>query len=289
MVDFVYMRDLTYSIPRNLALMTAGSALIAFAVKAVALPHGFVSGGASGLALLSYYVSDALSPGVWYFLVNVPMFVIGYLGVSRRFFLYSIFGMAVSSLFIDLIQYTAPIQDHWLAVLAAGTIFGAGAGIALRSLGSTGGLDMVSVTLNHKFNIPIGKVSFTFNLVLLTTSMFFLSVDRALYSLAMVFIAAQVVEYFLKLFNRRKMVIVISNRNEEIAEAILKKMGRGATFLSGRGAYTGEPREVLFTVINDIELRRLERIVYGIDKNAFTIIENTFNVIGYRFSKLKVY
>jgi uncharacterized membrane-anchored protein YitT (DUF2179 family) len=98
-----------------------------------------------------------------------------------------------------------------------------------------------------------------------------------------------VVEYFLKLFNRRKMVIVISNRNEEIAEAILKKMGRGATFLSGRGAYTGEPREVLFTVINDIELRRLERIVYGIDKNAFTIIENTFNVIGYRFSKLKVY
>ena len=283
------MRDYTYSIPRNLVLMTVGSALIAFAVKAVALPHGLVSGGGSGLSLLAYYVTDIFSPGVWYFLVNVPMFIIGYIGVSRRFFLYSCFGMAICALFIDLIDYTAPIHDPWLAVLAAGTIFGAGAGTALRSLGSTGGLDMVSVTLNHKFNIPIGKVSFGFNLVLLSSSMFFLSVDRALYSLAMVFIAAQVVEYFLKLFNRRKMVIVISDKNHEIAEEIMNKMGRGVTYLSGRGAYTEEPRDILLTVINEIELKRLERIVYGIDANAFTIIENTFNVIGYRFSKRKVY
>jgi uncharacterized membrane-anchored protein YitT (DUF2179 family) len=283
------MRDYTYSITRNLVLMTVGSAIIAFAVKAVALPHGLVSGGASGLSLLIFYVTGVLSPGIWYFLVNLPMFIIGFAGVSGRFFLYSCYGMGVCALFIDLIDYTAPIHDPWLAVLAAGTVFGAGAGTALRSLGSTGGLDMVSVTLNHKFNIPIGKVSFTFNLVLLSSSMFFLSVDRALYSLAMVFTAAMVMEYFLKLFNRRKMVLVISEKSAEISSAVMNELRRGVTFLSGRGAYTEEPRDVLLTVINEIELKRLERIIYGIDGDAFTIVENTFDVIGHRFSKLKVY
>jgi uncharacterized membrane-anchored protein YitT (DUF2179 family) len=238
---------------------------------------------------LIFYVTGVLSPGIWYFLVNLPMFIIGFAGVSGRFFLYSCYGMGVCALFIDLIDYTAPIHDPWLAVLAAGTVFGAGAGTALRSLGSTGGLDMVSVTLNHKFNIPIGKVSFTFNLVLLSSSMFFLSVDRALYSLAMVFTAAMVMEYFLKLFNRRKMVLVISEKSAEISSAVMNELRRGVTFLSGRGAYTEEPRDVLLTVINEIELKRLERIIYGIDGDAFTIVENTFDVIGHRFSKLKVY
>jgi uncharacterized membrane-anchored protein YitT (DUF2179 family) len=283
------MRSISYSVPFNLLLMTVGSSILAFGVKAIALPYGLVSGGASGLSLLIYYITNALTPGIWLLIVNIPMFAIGYFGVSKRFFLYSCYGAACNSLFIDIINYTAPIHDPWLAVLAGGTVLGAGTGIALRSLGSTGGLDMVSVFLNYKYSIPIGKVSFSFNLALLSTSMFILSVDRALYSLAMVFVAAMVTEYFLKLFNRRKMILIISKKSHEIAAQIMKNLKRGATYLSGRGAFTQEPRDVLLTVVNDIELRRVERIVYGIDPQAFVIVENTFSVIGYKFSKPKVY
>lgn len=283
------MRNIYYSIPFNLLLMAVGSAILSFGVKAIALPSGLVSGGASGLSLLTFYTTDALTPGIWLLIVNVPMFAIGYFGVSKRFFLYSCFGAACNSLFIDLINYSAPINDPWLAVLAGGTVLGAGTGIALRSLGSTGGLDMVSVFLNYKYAIPIGKVSFGFNLALLSSSMFILSVDRALYSLAMVFTAAMVTEYFLKLFNRRKMVLIISKKSHEIAAKILKDLQRGATYLSGRGAFTQEPCDVLLTVVNDIELRRVERIVYTIDSKAFVIVENTFSVFGYKFSQPKVY
>jgi uncharacterized membrane-anchored protein YitT (DUF2179 family) len=283
------MRKINQSIPFNLLLMAVGSAVLSFGVKAIALPYGFISGGASGLSLMAFYITETLTPGIWLLLVNLPMFAIGYLGVSKRFFLYSCFGAACNSLFIDVINYTAPIHDPWLAVLAGGTVIGAGAGIALRSLGSTGGLDMLSVFLNYKFNIPIGKVSFNFNLALLGSSMFILSVDRALYSLAMVFVSAMVMEYFLKMFNRRKMVLIISKKSHEIAAKILKDLKRGATYLSGRGAFTQEPRDVLLTVVNDIELRRVERIVYSIDPKAFVIVENTFSVFGYKFSQPKVY
>jgi len=283
------MRSFSYSVPFNLLLMTVGSAILSFGVKAIALPYGLVSGGASGLSLLTYYVTDAMTPGIWLLIVNIPMFAIGYFGVSKRFFLYSCYGAACNSLFIDIINYTAPIHDPWLVVLAGGTVLGAGTGTALRSLGSTGGLDMVSVFLNYKYSIPIGKVSFGFNLALLSASMFILSVDRALYSLAMVFVAAMVTEYFLKLFNRRKMILIISKKSHEIAAQIMENLKRGATYLSGRGAFTQEPRDVLLTVVNDIELRRVERIVYGIDPQAFVIVENTFSVIGYKFSKPKVY
>lgn len=283
------MRDFTYSIPYNLGLMTLGCALTGFAVKSVALPHGLVSGGFSGLGLLLYYLFGGLTPGLWYLVLNLPVFALAWLGVSRRFFFYSLFGMAMVALFVDLISYRAPVHDPWLAVLAAGTLFGAGLGLALRTLGSTGGLDIIGVALNMRWNIRIGQVSFAFNLLLLLCCMFFLTVDRALYSLAMVFVSAMVMEYFLRVFNRSKLVLVISDQSEAIGAAVLEKLKRGVTYLSGRGGWTGESKSVLLTVVYDIQLKRLEQIIYGIDPEAFTIVENTFNVLGYRFARRKVY
>jgi uncharacterized membrane-anchored protein YitT (DUF2179 family) len=91
------------------------------------------------------------------------------------------------------------------------------------------------------------------------------------------------------LFNQRKMILIISKDPVSIADEILKKMQRGATFLKGRGAYTGEEKEVLLTVANTYQIKRIEEIVFNIDPEAFMITENTFNVLGKGFSRRKVY
>lgn len=282
-------RHFTYSIPWNLALITLGSFVFATGLKAIAIPHGFITGGISGLGLFLYYTFKSITPGIWYLLLNIPLFIFGWLYVSRRFFFYSLYGMVALTAAIDLVPFHFPIEDHILAVLAGGTILGAGSGITLRSLGSAGGSDIVAVILNQKFNVPIGKLIFSFNLTLFTMSLFFIKVDLVLYSMALTFVSSMVMEYFLGMFNQRKMVIIISENSTQIADDIMKKLHRGITFLEGRGAYTSERKEIVLTVVNNFQLKQLEEIVFGIDRNAFFITEDTFSVFGKGFSNRKVY
>ncbi len=277
------------SVAWNLILLTMGAIVVAIGIKAVAIPNGFITGGFSGLSLLIYYVFGGISPGIWYFLLNVPLFVAGWIFLSRRFFFYSLFGMVALTVAIDLISFTIPIQDRLLAALAAGALIGAGAGTYLHSFGSAGGSDVIAVILNQKFNVRIGRFYFYFNLVLFGLSFGFLSIDIILYSLILSFVVSQVMDYFLSMFNQRKMVIIISDKSESIAEAILKKLQRGSTFLFGRGAYTGRRKKVLLTVVNNYQLKRLEEAVFTIDSDAFFITGNTFSVIGKGFSRRKLY
>ena len=278
-----------FSILWNLFLITTGTFLLGVGVKAIAIPHGFITGGMSGLGLLIYYFTQTLTPGTWYLLVNIPVFILGWLFVSRRFFFYSLYGAAALTMAIDLISFTIPVKDPVLAVLAGGILVGSGAGIVLRSLGSNGGTDIIGVILNQKFSIPIGRFFFAFNLVLFSAGFSIMEIDSMLYSLAMSFLTAQVVDYFLSMFSQRKMVLVISEKSGDIAPLILGKLKRGATFLDGQGAYSGKPRKILMTVVNNLQLKRMEEIVFSIDPEAFMITENTFNVLGKGFSKRKIY
>ena len=282
-------KSMFFSVGWNLILLTVGSFVLATGIKAIAIPHGLITGGFSGLSLLIYYTFGGLSPGLWYFALNIPLFIAGWIFLSRRFFFYSLFGLVVVTLAIDLIPFVIPIQDRLLAALAAGALIGAGAGTYLHSFGSVGGSDVIAIILNQKFNVRIGRFYFYFNLILFSFSFRFLDVDITLYSLILAFVVSQVADYFLSMFSQRKMVIIISDRSESIAEAILKKLQRGSTFLFGRGAYTGRHKKVLLTVVNNYQLKRLEEAVFTIDADAFFITGGTFNVIGKGFSRRKLY
>lgn len=273
----------------NLLLITVGSFVFGLGLKSIAVPQGFITGGTSGLSLLSYYTTDLFSPGIWYLLVNVPLFLIGWVHVSRRFFFYSLFGMAALSTAIDLITFVIPVQDPFLAVLAGGVLMGAGSGITLHSLGSLGGLDIIAIILNQKYGIRMGSFFFVFNIMLFGFSLTLLKVDLVLYSLAMSFISTQVLDYVLTVFNQRKMVLIISNFHQEIARDINNRLKRGATFIDGSGVHSGREKKVILSVIHNYQLKRLEELVFSIDKDAFLIAENTFNVLGKGFSKRKIY
>lgn len=282
-------QDITYSIPWNLFLITLGSFILAVGLKSIIIPHGMIIGGFSGLSILLLYYSGAFSPGVWFLLLNIPVFIIGWKFISKRFLYYSLYGMIVLTITLDLTNFKIEIADPWLAALAGGIVFGAGAGMVFRSLGSSGGNDIISILLNQKLGIRIGTYNFFFSVVLFLFSFGTMETDLILYSVATSYIASQVIESCMTLFNQRKMVIIISKNPRPIADAIIKKLNRGATFLKGEGAYSGESKDIILTIVNTFQIKRIEEVVFGIDPDAFLITENTFNVLGKGFSQRKVY
>lgn len=282
-------QKMSYSIPWNLFLITFGSIIIGIGLKAIVIPHGMITGGFSGAGILIYYHTHFLTPGIWYFILNIPVFIAGWLFVSRRFLFYSLYGTIILTLVIDLIPFEMPVKDLMLAAIAGGTLIGAGSGIVFRSLGSAGGNDIISIILNQKYGIRIGTYNFCFNFVLFLLSFGLLETDMILYSMAMSYITSQVLEYFMTLFNQRKMIFIISSNPRKIVNEIIKQLKRGATLIKGAGAYTGEEKEIILTVVNNYQIKRVEEIAFNIDPDAFLITENTFNVLGKGFSTRKVY
>jgi uncharacterized membrane-anchored protein YitT (DUF2179 family) len=279
-------QQLSQSIAWNLLLLTVGSLFFSIGATAIAARHGFLTGGLFGTGLLVWYATDVFSPAVWYLVFNVPMFVLSWLHVGRSFFLYSLYGTLVTSLFSALIEFTIPINGEIYAAVAAGVLCGAGTGICLRSMGSGGGLDVIGIMLNRRFNIGVGRFGFAFNACLFLLSLSTISMDLFITSIIQIFISTQIMEYVLRLFSQRKVVFIISERGEEISEALLTEGFPGATVLRGKGGYSGGSREILLTVTNKLTLRRLEAIVFEIDPKALYIVENTFYVSGASFKRV---
>ncbi|EGJ49009.1 YitT family protein [Desulfocurvibacter africanus] len=281
--------DYTYSVWWNLLLIIVGSAVQAFGLKAIAVQHGFVASGVFGAGMLINYATGWLTPGILYFLLNLPLFVVGWLFVSRRFLLYSAFAMAVITGLYEVMPSSSGIQDQLYAAVASGALVGMGAGLVLRSLGSNGGLDVIAVLLFQRYNIGIGKLYFAYNLILFAFALTALPVDLVIASLIMVFITSVGVEYVLSMFSQRKSVFIVSDKNREIARDIMDKLRQGATYIKGYGAYSGREKDILMTVVNNVQLKKLEEIVFTNDDHALFIVENTFNVLGASFSKRKIY
>jgi len=278
-----------YSIFWNCGLIIVGSLIQAIAFKSVAIPHQFVPGGLFGVASWLYYLTGWCNPGILYLLFNIPMFILGYRLISRRFLGYSALAMSALTLFYQLVNFQFTIGNQLYSALVFGVLVGVGAGMVLRSLGSNGGLDVVAVILNQKYNIGVGKVYFCFNLILFSISFASFDNDLVIASMIAVFVCSVTLDYCLSMFNQRKMVFIVSQRPEEIADNVMNHLKIGTTMLPAVGAYKKQPRTVLMVVINNIQLKRLEEIVFTIDDYALFIVENTFNVLGSTFSKRKIY
>lgn len=285
----MFKKDFTYSVFWNCLLIVFGTLIYTVGLKGIAQPHGFVPGGLFGLAFYLYYLTDWVSPGVIYALLNIPMFIVGKVLISGRFLAYSLLAMVVSSVSFILIQVDFGIVNQLYAAVCCGVMAGIGAGVVLRSLGSSGGLDIIAVILYQKYNIGMGKFFMAFNVVLYSFSFATMDTDLVIASIISVFVSALCMDYALSLFNQRKMVLVVTEKPDCISRAIIENLKISTTFLNGQGAYTGRDKRILMTIINNIQLKRLEEIVFTRDADALFIVDNTFNVIGSTFSKRKIY
>ena len=232
------------------------------------------------MGLLIHYLFPVVPVGAANFLLNIPLFVVGWLFVGRRFFWYSLAGMTIFSAALLLPFPAPPIHDPLLNALTAGILSGIGSGIILKSLGSGGGLDILSVILLKRFSIPIGTTVMAFNALLLLACFFRFSLEIVLYTLIYFFVTTQLVNMVVTGLNQRKAVMVVSPQWQEIAREIMETMQRGVTIVNGEGGYTGQPLRIIYSVVTFQELSRFKEMVQSHDPQAFLVVTETLEVMG---------
>jgi len=273
-------RSVALTILWNLLLITVGCLLCAVAIKGILIPKEFLAGGVTGLSILLHYVLPSLPVGVIYFILNIPLFFIGWVFVGHRFFWYSIAGVVIFSTILFLPYPLIPINDLILAALTAGIITGVGSGIILRSLGSAGGLDILSVILFKKFSIRPGTFVLAFNALLITGAAFRIPLEMVIYTLIFMYVTSYCVNMVVTGLSQRKAIMIISPQWRAIADEIMKRMQRGVTVVRGEGGYSGDEVRILYSVVTFSELSRYKQMIRNLDPQAFVVVTETLEVMG---------
>ena len=288
-MDKVTFQKIRFSVPWNLFSLTIGAIIFVAGINGIVVHQSFIPGGLYGLCLFVSYKTEILSPGILYLLFNIPFFILGWILVSRRFVLYTIYCSTIITIAAEIMVLDFGIHDQLYAAIAAGCVCGTGGGIILRTLGAGGGLDIVAIILYRYFNLGVGRTFLIFNLVLYTLVATSYSADILIASIILTYVTTNCLDYLLTLFNQRKIVYVISELSTDIADSMISDLNIGATFIKGRGAYSGRDKEILMAITNNLQLKRLEEKVFTIDPDALFIVENSYDVIGSSFRKRKMY
>lgn len=266
----------------NLLLMTIGSSLCAVAINGVLIPHRFISGGVTGLVLIINTLIKELPFAPLYFLFNIPLYIFAYRAVGKRFFTYSVIGLLIFTTAATFLKIDIPLTDTLLAALFGGVLFGIGTGIILRSYGSSGGSDILSIILLKRFSISLGNTIMAINIIVVTLVGFLFSLEAVMYTMIYMFVSSRVVDMVVTGLSQRKAVHIISKEWERISQEILSDIRRGVTVIEGHGGYSGQPEHILYTVITFREIGQLKRIINQIDPTAFVVVSDTLEVMNYR-------
>jgi uncharacterized membrane-anchored protein YitT (DUF2179 family) len=274
---FTRRAALTFAL--QVLIILAAEFLNAVAFNALIIPARLLSGGVVGIALLLNQLFG-LPLGLQTLIYNIPIFILGYRYLGRRFILLSIVGVTSFSFFTDNLRMIPVTREMVLIAIFGGVLTGIADGIILRAGGSTGGFDIIGLIVSRRFGISIGTVFMSFNGVLITVGALSSGkLELAMYTLIMLFVAARVIDQFLNPTPRRA-VLIISMHHQAIADRILKDLHRGVTYLEGRGAYTEREFRVLMCVLTRYELIELRTLVRELDPNAFTVVLEASDVIG---------
>lgn len=274
-----------FNLSKRLLGIVIGSSMIAIAFNAFVIPYGLLSGGVSGLALMGNYLYGfPVYLGI--FLLNIPIFLWGLKELDWKLIIYSAVGTLVVITLLPLSEPYIPVPklDLFLASVFSGIVGGFGSGVIFKFGASTGGTDIAAMIMKKKKNISVGATAFSCNIVVLALSLFFFDLKIALYTAISMWVASRVTDSVIEGFNRNKSVTIISDKSQEIAEQIMKKMNRGVTFLEGHGAYTGESKRLINCVVGHYEIPKLKEIVLENDRNAFIFYTETVEVMGKGFT-----
>lgn len=273
---------------KNILFILLGAAIFSFGVVHFNMQNNLSEGGFTGITLLFYFLWD-WDPAISYFIINVPMFFIGWKFLGRNTFLYTIIGTLAVSLFLALFQIN-PLQLHLqsemtLVALFAGVFIGVGLGIIFRYGGTTGGVDIIARIVNKYSGWSIGRTMFIFDLVVITTSIFaILDLIEGMYTIVAVYIGSKVVDFIQEGAYSARGATIISSKSEEIAKRINIEMERGVTIIEGKGSYTGNKHNILYCVVGKSEFIRLKNMVNTVDPHAFVAVSSVNDVIGEGFT-----
>ncbi|KRQ87984.1 hypothetical protein ABG79_00149 [Caloramator mitchellensis] len=269
----------------RLLIVILGCLISAIGINAFIVPHKLLSGGVAGLAIVIQYLTSIPS-GFLLFILNIPIFLYGTKELDVDFIIFSILGVFLLSTMLiitrDINQYLA-VKDILLSCVYGGVLNGIGVGLVLRQRASMGGTDIIAVTLKKRLGINVSTIAFIMNFVIVIIGMFISNIETGLYTLILMFISSRVMENVLQGFDRKKMIIIVTEKFDEISNLIMSELGRGVTFLHGEGAYTGVDKKVIYCIVTLNQLVKTKNIVLKSDPKAFLTIIDAAEVQGKGF------
>lgn len=293
--------------------ITIGAALMALGIGIFLVDAKVVPGGVSGLAMSIHYLSNKTIPvGLMMWAFNIPLFFWGIKELGKNFGLRTFVGFTLSSFFIDFfrgdipgfgfikLQESSAIQDllkhdFFFLILIGATLLGLGLGIIFKFKGTTAGSDIVAAIMQKRFGIKPGQAIMITDFFVISLAGIIIefkgladlrpALSLTLYAFFLLFLSSKLLDVVLDGFDYARQAIIISDKNEEIAQAIMDKMSRGATAIKTRGLYRNIDREALLTIVPNKELTFLEETIKEIDDDAFVIISNVHEVQGNGFRR----
>lgn len=263
----------------DLLITLLGAALIAAGLNLFLIPHGLLSGGISGIAMIVGYVTP-INIGLLYLLFNLPVMLWGLLVLGKRFITLSVISIGLTVWFMQLIPEKAVTPDEPLiAAIFGGVLVAMGSGITLRIGGSSGGFDIVGSILTRKSDFPLGTLLFGLNgLVVLALAYSQGEWTSALISMLSIYISGKVVDMIH--IRHVKVTLFIITRNKDLLLEKMLKLPRGVTLLKAEGAFSHQENDMLMTVTTRYELAELRKIIKEADPTAFVNIVETVGVLG---------
>lgn len=262
--------------------MLIGTALTAAPFGMIILPLGYVAAGATGLAkVLAGIFPIPLSAIV--LALNILLLLLGLIFIGKKFVAKTV---AVSLIFPFFLEISSryPLKslesDPMLATILAGTILGTGAGLVLRSGASSGGFDVLGIILNKKFNLPITLVMNIFDAVVIICQALEQTLPQTIYGLLIITIYARVAGHVVNWGAGESRIMIFSEANEQIRQTLLHEIVVGVTCLKGISGYTGNPMDVLVSVVPYNRVSEVKKAVTEIDPTAFVVIDEIQNVLG---------
>jgi len=268
------------------ATVAIGALLCGVSINTFLLPHHMLSGGISGIAIILHFLFK-FPIGLVIAILNIPIFYCAYKYLDRDSVIIGSYGMLIFAFSIDATRFLSSYDvtdDILLAAIFGGALSGIGGGLVFRVSGNTGGMDIVASIVKKYYSFDVGSVMFSVNLFLMTLSAFLFGFKPAMYTLISMYVSATVIDRVIEGFNRKKTITIISDHCEEIADAILVEIGRGATFLQGEGAFTHQEKKLIFVVVTLVQIAKIKVLIQTIDPKAFIIIQNAAEVSGRGFT-----
>jgi len=275
-------------IKRALFIFT-GAVLVSVGLEIFLVPNHIIDGGIVGISIILSHLSG-WALGLFLFLLNLPFLLIGYKQIGKTFAISTLFGVIVMSIGTTLLHPVPGLtEDPLLAAVFGGIILGIGVGLVIRYGGSLDGTEIVAILFTKRTPFSVGELVMFINVFILGSAGFVFGWDRAMYSLIAYYIAFKMIDLTIEGFQESKSVWIISDNHREIGNAIVARLGRGVTYLSGEGGYTGDDKKVIFCVITRLEEAKLKLIVEDIDPTAFLAVGNIHDVKGGRFKKKNIH
>lgn len=269
----------------KLMAIFVGNLICAIGFNAFLIPNKLLSGGTTGLGIMVHYLTG-LPTGLVIFIINIPIFIIGSKIIDKKFAIYSFISMMTLSVLFELTkgayQYVQ-INDILIESMVGGIFIGIGMGTLFRNKVSQGGMDIIAAIFNKKYNMPVGRVLMSVNISIIAASSILFDIRSAMYTIIALYICYQIVDKFQQGLDTKKTVIIVSNKPEELADAIFKKIQRGATFLNGEGAYNKDNKKIIYCTVTSTQVGKIKELVDKIDDKAFITINDVKEVKGKGF------